>query len=84
MESLGPMFIKFGQLLSTRTDVVPLEITSYLKGLTDQCQSFPTHKVKQIIELPYELYKKEIKAEYSAFEDYNKKNQNNTTKPQKQ
>ena len=39
LESLGPMFIKFGQLLSTRTDVVPLEITSYLRGLTDQCQS---------------------------------------------
>lgn len=38
-------------------------------------------KVKQIIELPYELYKKEIKAEYSAFEDYNKKNQNPNVDP---
>ena len=36
LESLGPMFIKFGQLLSTRTDVVPVKITSHLKELTDQ------------------------------------------------
>ena len=38
LENLGPMFIKFGQLLSTRTDVVPLNITSHLKELTDQLQ----------------------------------------------
>ena len=31
LESLGPMFIKFGQLLSTRTDAVSIEITSHLK-----------------------------------------------------
>ena len=50
LESLGPMFIKFGQLLSTRSDVVPLEITSYLKELTDQCRPFPTKSAKKIIE----------------------------------
>ena len=38
-------------------------------------------KVKQIIELPYESYKKEIKAEYSAFEDYNNKNKNPNVDP---
>ena len=37
-------------------------------------------KVKQIIELPYELYKKEIKAEYSAFK-IQQKNQNPNVDP---
>lgn len=50
LESLGPMFIKFGQLLSTRTDAVSIEITSHLKGLTDQCNPFPTQLAKEIIE----------------------------------
>ena len=50
LESLGPMFIKFGQLLSTRTDAVSIEITSHLKGLTDQCNPFSTQVAKEIIE----------------------------------
>jgi len=50
LENLGPMFIKFGQLLSTRTDVVPLNITSHLKELTDQCKPFSTTEAKGIIE----------------------------------
>ena len=48
LESLGPMFIKFGQLLSTRTDAVSIEITSHLKGLTDQCNPFSTQVAKEI------------------------------------
>ena len=50
LESLGPMFIKFGQLLSTRTDAISIEIASYLKGLTDQCTPFSTKQAKEIIE----------------------------------
>ena len=50
LESLGPMFIKFGQLLSTRTDAVSIEITSHLKDLTDQCNPFSTQLAKEIIE----------------------------------
>ena len=50
LESLGPMFIKFGQLLSTRTDAVSVEITTHLKGLTDQCNPFSTERAKEIIE----------------------------------
>ena len=48
LESLGPMFIKFGQLLSTRTDAVSIEIASHLKGLTDQCTPFSTQQAKKL------------------------------------
>ena len=50
LESLGPMFIKFGQLLSTRTDAISIEMASHLKGLTDQCSPFSTKQAKEIIE----------------------------------
>ena len=44
------MFIKFGQLLSTRTDAISIDIASHLKGLTDQCTPFSTKQAKEIIE----------------------------------
>ena len=50
LESLGPMFIKFGQLLSTRSDVVPAEIIGFLNTLTDQCKPFPASHARRIIE----------------------------------
>ena len=50
LESLGPMFIKFGQLLSTRSDVVPAEIIGFLNTLTDQCKPFPASDARRIIE----------------------------------
>ena len=39
LESLGPFFIKLGQLLSTRTDLISLELASELRNLTDNCES---------------------------------------------
>ena len=37
LESLGPMFIKLGQLLSTRTDIFDYEVSKELNKLTDNC-----------------------------------------------
>ena len=37
LESLGPFFIKLGQLLSTRTDLITLELAKELRNLTDNC-----------------------------------------------
>ena len=50
LEELGPIFIKFGQLLSTRPDVVPTEIASSLKSLQDDLPHFPKVDALALIE----------------------------------
>ena len=50
LESLGPIFIKFGQLLSTRTDILDVETAKDLQGLTDSCKPFSVKKLRAIIE----------------------------------
>ena len=50
LEELGPIFIKFGQLLSTRPDVIPTEIASSLKTLQDDLPHFPKVDALALIE----------------------------------
>ena len=50
LEDLGPIFIKFGQLLSTRPDVVPYEIAKSLKSLQDDLPHFSEKDAIAIIE----------------------------------
>lgn len=50
LESLGPIFVKFGQLLSTRQDLLPEEIASELAKLQDNVPPFPSQQAKAIIE----------------------------------
>ena len=50
LEELGPIFIKFGQLLSTRPDVVPGEIAKSLKTLQDDLPHFSDKEAIGIIE----------------------------------
>ncbi|MEK9649681.1 MAG: AarF/UbiB family protein [Gammaproteobacteria bacterium] len=40
LESMGPLFIKLGQLLSTRTDLLDKSVINELKRLTDSCPPF--------------------------------------------
>src|SRR5436190_12393926 len=49
-DELGPTFVKFGQLLSTRPDVVPPDIIAELRKLQDDVTPFPFTHVEQVIE----------------------------------
>lgn len=50
LQSLGPTFIKLGQIASSRRDLVPEPIALELEKLQDDVKSFPYEKVKEIIE----------------------------------
>ena len=62
---LGPIFIKFGQLLSTRRDLLPDEIADALAQLQDQVEPFCG---KQAIEITELAMGKSIAAIFSEFE----------------
>ncbi len=47
LDELGPTFVKFGQLLSTRPDVVPPDIILELRGLQDDVRSFPFEQARR-------------------------------------
>ena len=50
LDELGPTFVKFGQLLSTRPDVLPPDIIAELRGLQDDVRPFPLPDVERVIE----------------------------------
>ena len=49
LEELGPIFVKFGQAVSTRRDLLPLEIANELAKLQDQVPPFATAEVLDIL-----------------------------------
>lgn len=49
LEELGPTFVKLGQILSTRPDLIPLEYVQELSKLQDDVPSFPYDDVREII-----------------------------------
>ncbi len=53
LQELGPIFIKFGQVLSTRPDLLPADIAESLVKLQDQVPPFPGHQAIEIVELTY-------------------------------
>jgi ubiquinone biosynthesis protein len=50
LDELGPTFVKFGQLLSTRPDIVPPDIVQELVLLQDQVSPLPFATVKEVVE----------------------------------
>ena len=49
LDELGPTFVKFGQLLSTRPDVVPPDIIAELRGLQDDVRPVPFSEIERLI-----------------------------------
>ncbi|MBA2331749.1 MAG: AarF/ABC1/UbiB kinase family protein, partial [Actinobacteria bacterium] len=50
LDELGPTFVKFGQLLSTRPDIVPPDIVAELRGLQDDVRPFPFEQARSVVE----------------------------------
>ncbi len=65
LETLGPIFVKFGQVLSTRRDLIPADIAEELAKLQDRVPPFPGADVLRILR---EVYGKPIEEVYAHFE----------------
>ncbi len=50
LEELGPVFVKFGQALSTRPDILPPEVAQELAKLQDRVPPFPGAEARAIVE----------------------------------
>jgi ubiquinone biosynthesis protein len=65
LEELGPTFVKVGQVLSTRADIVPHDIVEELKKLQSSVQPFPFSEVKALIESEFDDVLENIFKEFS-------------------
>ena len=65
LEDLGPIFVKFGQLLSTRRDILPLDIADELAKLQDRVPPFPSELAIAELEM---AYGKPVDQVFAAFE----------------
>jgi len=66
LEALGPIFVKFGQMLSTRRDLVPLDIADELAQLQDRVPPFPSDQAIATLEAAYKKPLAEVFAEFDA------------------
>src|SRR5215471_15791124 len=67
LDELGPTFVKFGQLLSTRPDVLPPDIIAELRGLQDDVRPVPLADVEQVVEEELGLTVEQL---FSDFEEH--------------
>jgi ubiquinone biosynthesis protein len=65
LEALGPIFVKFGQVLSTRRDLLPADIADELAKLQDQVPPFPSEQVLATLERVYGKPVNEVFAEFN-------------------
>src|SRR6187455_3752127 len=65
LEDLGPIFVKFGQMLSTRRDLLPQDIADELAKLQDQVPPFPSSLAIKSLE---EVYGKSVNEVFLVFD----------------
>jgi ubiquinone biosynthesis protein len=53
LEELGPIFMKFGQMLSTRRDLLPRDVADELEKLQDRVPPFPAEQARNMISAAY-------------------------------
>jgi len=64
LEALGPIFVKFGQVLSTRRDLIPLDIADELAKLQDQVPPFAFAEVEKIIQQAFNAPLNQVFSEF--------------------
>ena len=66
LERLGPIFVKFGQVLSTRRDLIPLDVADELARLQDRVPPFPAALSRQLVERAFGRRIDEVFASFEA------------------
>ncbi len=66
LEELGPIFMKFGQTLSTRRDLLPQDIADELEKLQDRVPPFSNEAARAIVEAAYERPTSDVFARFDA------------------
>ncbi|HLP98178.1 MAG TPA: ubiquinone biosynthesis regulatory protein kinase UbiB [Sideroxyarcus sp.] len=66
LETLGPIFVKFGQMLSTRRDLIPADIADELAKLQDQVPPFLSAQAVAILE---KAYGKPLREAFKRFDE---------------
>ena len=64
LEELGPIFVKFGQAVSTRRDLLPDDIADELAKLQDRVPPFPGAIARQLVENAYQRSVTDVFAEF--------------------
>ena len=65
LEKLGPIFVKFGQVLSTRRDLIPPDLADELAQLQDNVPPFSAALARQLIE---KAYGRSVEDVFASFE----------------
>ena len=65
LERLGPIFVKFGQVLSTRRDLLPADLADELAKLQDDVPPFPAEVARRLVE---QAFGRPIDTVFASFE----------------
>ena len=66
LEDLGPTFVKLGQILSTRPDIMPPEFMDELKSLQDRVPAMPFEEIEEAVESQLGKPMQELFADFNA------------------